>query len=251
MYESKFRLFSQILAGLLVATVLLSACSREKEPVSAQDVAPEAADLVLINGGIYTVDADRSWAEAAATRNGLIVAVGDNSEIEVLIGPETRTIDLTGKMALPGFHDAHVHPTMGGNELLGCSLYNKLTVESIIAKVTACAAESTDGWLEGHAFDLGVFSQDGPNKSLLDAIETDRPIILWGSDGHSAWVNSRALELAGITVETQDPPLGVIERDPDGSPRNGDRSSRSHSASVAFSQAMPSKERVNGGRAVV
>ena len=218
MYESKIRLFSPVLAALCVAAVLLSACSREKEQVSTEDVAPEMADLVLINGGIYTVDGDRSWAEAAAIRNGLIVAVGDNSELEALIGPETRTIDLTGMMALPGFHDAHVHPTMGGYALLGCSLEKELTVESIIGKVTACAAESSDGWLEGHAFDLGVFGQDGPNKSLLDAIETDRPIILWGSDGHSAWANSRALELTGITAETPDPPLGVIERDPDGSP---------------------------------
>jgi len=198
--------------------LIVTGCARQDDQESPESAVTQPADLVLINGGIYTVDADRSWAEAAAIRNGLIVAVGDNSEIEALIGPETRTIDLTGKMALPGFHDAHVHPTMGGYALLGCSLEKELSVEAIIGKVTACAAQSSDGWLEGHAFDLALFGQDGPNKSLLDAIETDRPIILWGSDGHNAWANSRALELAGITAETPDPPLGVIERDPDGSP---------------------------------
>ncbi len=204
--------------SLLAAVLLLSACSREAEQAPVEYVAPEAADLVLVNGGIYTVDAGRGWAEAVAIRDGLVVAVGDNSEIEPMIGPATRTIDLAGRMALPGLHDVHVHPTMGGYALLGCSLESETSVEAIIEKVTACAAESSDGWLEGHAFDLALFGQDGPHKSLLDAIETDRPIILWGSDGHNAWANSRALELAGISAETPDPPLGVIERDPNGSP---------------------------------
>ncbi len=203
---------------MLVGILIVTGCARQDDQESAKLAAAQPADLVLINGGIYTVDADRSWAEAAAIRNGLIVAVGGNSEIEAYIGPETRTIDLTGKMALPGFHDAHDHPTMGGYALLGCSLEKELSVEAIIRKVTVCAAEGSDGWLEGHAFDLSLFGQDGPNKSLLDAIETERPIILWGSDGHNAWANSRALELARINAETLDPPLGVIERDPDGSP---------------------------------
>jgi len=201
--------------SLLAAVLLLSACSREAEQAPVEYVAPDAADLVLVNGGIYTVDAGRGWAEAAAIRDGLVVAVGGNSEIEPMIGPATRTIDLAGRMALPGFHDVHVHPTMGGYALLGCSLESETSVEAIIEKVTACAAVSSDGWLEGHAFDLALFGQDGPHKSLLDAIETDRPIILWGSDGHNAWANSRALELAGISAET---PVGVIERDPNGSP---------------------------------
>jgi predicted amidohydrolase YtcJ len=204
--------------SLLLVILIVTGCARQDDQESPQSAVAQPADLVMINGGIFTVDADRSWAEAAAIRNGLIVAVGDNSEIEAYIGPETRTIDLTGKMALPGFHDAHVHPTMGGYALLGCSLEKELSVEAIIGKVTTCVAESSDGWLEGHAFDLGLFGQDGPHKSLLDAIDTDRPIILWGSDGHNAWASSRALELVGITAQTQDPPLGVIERDPDGSP---------------------------------
>ena len=210
--------FTLILTALFMLALLLSACNREEEQASAGDVAPVAADLVLINGGIYTVDAQRNWAEAAAIRDGRFVAVGDNAEIASYIGPQTRTIDLSGKMALPGFHDAHVHPTMGGYALLGCDLASEASVEAIIVKVSACAAESGDGWLEGHAFDLALFGQDGPHKSLLDAIETDRPIILWGSDGHNAWANSRALELVGITADTADPALGVIERDPDGSP---------------------------------
>ncbi|MCW8873472.1 MAG: amidohydrolase family protein [Xanthomonadales bacterium] len=207
-------------ARWLLLPVLLAgvACSERQDEQPPVQPAPNYAELVLINGGIYTVDADRSWAEAAAVRDGAFVSVGSNVEIEPLIGPETRIIDLAGRMALPGFHDAHVHPTMGGYALLGCDLEGLSSVESIIEAVTTCAGDADKGWLEGHAFNLSLFGQDGPHKSLLDAISMTRPIILWASDGHNAWANSTALELAGITAETPDPALGVIERDPDGSP---------------------------------
>jgi len=204
-------------AAATATLTLLGGCTEQNQSPPAESTT-QFADTVLINGGIYTVDADRSWAEAAAIRNGEFIAVGNNSEIETLIGQDTHTIDLVGKMALPGFHDAHVHPTMGGYGLLGCNLEEFSSVDAIVEEVTACAAEAEEGWLEGHAFDLALFGQDGPHKSLLDAIETGRPIILWGSDGHNAWANSRALELAGIAADTPDPALGVIERDPDGSP---------------------------------
>jgi predicted amidohydrolase YtcJ len=207
-----------VLQVLLVATLMISACERESVQKASPGVAPQVADTVLINGGIYTVDAKRSWAEAAAILDGVFIAVGSNSEIEALTGPATRTIDLSGNMALPGFHDAHVHPTMGGYAILGCSLEAETSVGDIIGKVTDCVAEGGDGWLEGHAFDLGLFGENGPDKLPLDEIDTERPIVLWGSDGHSAWVNSRALELTGINSETQDPPLGVIERDEFGEP---------------------------------
>jgi predicted amidohydrolase YtcJ len=204
---------------LLVPTLLVSAaCSERQDEQAAMQPVPDYVDLALVNGGIYTVDADRSWAEAAAVRDGVFVRVGNNAEIEALIGPQTRVIDLAGRMALPGFHDAHVHTMDGGFALAGCQLDGLDSVQAIVEKVTACAVEMDKGWLEGHAFDLSVFGQDGPNKSLLDAISSVRPIVLWASDYHNVWVNSIALELAGITAETPDPPLGVIERDPDGSP---------------------------------
>lgn len=207
-----------ILLILLVVTLIIAACERESAHLASSEIVSPVADIALINGGIYTVDEKRSWAQAAAILDGAFIAVGSNSEIEALIGPETRTIDLSGNMAVPGFHDAHVHPTMGGYALLGCSLENEASVEAIIDKVTTCTSQGGDGWLQGHAFNLGLFGQNGPNKTLLDAIDTERPIVLWGSDGHSAWANSKALELTGITADTIEPPLGVIERNPDGSP---------------------------------
>ncbi len=210
--------FGFLKLAVAVAALALASCDGKAPQEEVPEVRIEPADLVLINGGIYTVDPERRLAEAAAIRDGVFVMVGNNADVETLVGPETRTIDLAGRWALPGFHDAHVHPTMGGYALLGCDLEGTGSVEEIISTVTECAADGDTGWLEGHAFNLSLFGQDGPNKSLLDAIDTERPIILWASDGHNAWANSRALELAGITAETMDPPLGVIERDPDGSP---------------------------------
>ncbi|MGK2927180.1 MAG: amidohydrolase [Lysobacterales bacterium] len=226
-----------LLLPAVAALGLLAACAEPPGEDAATDVAAgtdkeptaEHADLVLINGGIYTVDAERRRVEAAAVRDGVFVAVGSNDEVEALRGPDTRVIDLTGRLALPGFHDAHVHPVMGGYALLGCNLEGLASVEAVIDAVTACAAEgagegpvedatASSDWLEGHAFNLALFGQDGPHKSLLDAIDTKRPILLGSSDGHNAWVNSRALELAGVTADTPDPALGVIERDADGSP---------------------------------
>ena len=207
-----------MVALTLITVIFLSACKQETTQAVDVVVAQPFADTVLINGGIYTVDEERSWVEAAAVIDGSIVAVGSNGDIGAMIGPGTNVIDLTGSMALPGFHDAHVHPTMGGYALMGCMLEEESTIDAIIQKVTSCVTDGEDGWLQGHAFDLGLFGQDGPDKSLLDAIETERPIILWASDGHNAWANSRALELAGITAETEDPPLGVIERNEFGEP---------------------------------
>jgi hypothetical protein len=214
-----------LLLPAIAAFGLLAACAEPAGEDAASDAgaepAVEYADLLLINGGIYTVDAERRRAEAAAVRDGLFVALGSNDEVEPLRGPDTRVIDLSGRLALPGFHDAHVHPVMGGYALLGCNLEGLAPVEAIIEAVTACAAEGPaddTSWLEGHAFNLALFGQDGPHKSLLDAIDTERPILLGSSDGHNAWVNSKALELAGITADTPDPALGVIERDADGSP---------------------------------
>jgi predicted amidohydrolase YtcJ len=172
-----------------------------------------------MNGGIYTVDAGRSWAEAAAIRSGKILAVGTNDSIAAHIGPDTKVIDLTGRLALPGFHDAHVHVAEGGVELLQCPLSNLSGVEAVLARVRECAARNSSGWVVGGGWDLSLFPAEGPGKSLLDQVVPDRPVYLDGADGHTVWVNSKALELAGITAATADPPNGVIERDPaDGQP---------------------------------
>jgi len=180
---------------------------------AAQTPQPQPADTVFRGGGVYTVDAIRSWAEAVAVREGRIVYVGTDAGLAPLVGPQTRSIDLTGKMLLPGFHDAHVHLVGGGIGLGECELTEMTTLEQILAAVRQFAERhSTQKWIRGGGWPLTI--QGGiPHKSLLDTIVPDRPVILHAADGHSSWVNSRALAAAEITSQTPDPPRGRIERD--------------------------------------
>lgn len=201
---------------------VLAACDRAAEapkPAATATAAPPPADIVFRGGAVYTVDATRSIAEAAAVSGGHIVAVGSAADVAPLVGPQTEVVDLAGGMLLPGFIDAHVHPLSGGLESLGCSLSDRQTVEALLDKLRECAAAGGEGWLMGRGWNLGLFPPDGnPRKKLLDDIFHDRPVYLEGVDGHSAWVNSAALKLAGIDKNTPNPPLGVIEREKNGEP---------------------------------
>jgi hypothetical protein len=173
------------------------------------------ADLVLRNGRIYTLDDARTWAEALAIDDGGIVFVGPNAGVDAFVGPETRFVDLEGKMVLPGFHDSHVHPVSGGVELGQCDLNGLATREGLYAAIEECAARTPDEeWLVGGGWDLPLFPGANPYRSDLDEMSPDQPAYLSSADGHSTWVNSRALDIAGIDVTTPDPPNGRIERDP-------------------------------------
>jgi len=180
-------------------------------PIAA---AERPADLVLFDGAVYTLDAARSWASAVAVRDGRVVYVGDDGGARALAGPGTSVVDLDGKMLLPGFVDAHVHPISGGLELLQCDLHDQRSVEALLAVVRKCAdARPADPWILGGGWELPLFPDGNPDRRLLDAIVADRPVALSASDGHSLWVNSKALALAGINRSTPDPPSGRIERD--------------------------------------
>ena len=118
-------------------------------------------------------------------------------------------------MLLPAFHDSHVHPISGGMEALECDLHGLATADEVLKAVAAYAAAHPDAtWIRGGGWDLTLFPAATRSKALLDKIVPDRPVLLDASDGHSAWANSKALALAGITKATPDPPLGRIERDP-------------------------------------
>ena len=195
--------------GIGAATVVLVALGCHK---AAPDRPP--ADLVLRNGAVYTVDAARSWARTVAVREGRIVHVGGDSLPSGLIGPETEVVDLAGGMLLPGFEDGHVHLLLGGVELGECTLYTLENAVAVLDSITACAAARPDGWLRGVGWELTAFPGANPSKAALDRIAPDRPAFMEAADGHSAWANSRALELARITRDTPDPPDGRIERDP-------------------------------------
>jgi predicted amidohydrolase YtcJ len=192
----------------LLLWLVCSACAPVKQPV----------DLVLHHGAVHTMNAEQPDAEAIAVSDGRIVAVGSNDAIaRAYVGKET--VDLHGQMVLPGFHDAHAHPAYDGVTLAQCNLLDLETVEAIVAKLRACNdAQTGDGWLIGAGWNLSLFPQANPNKDLLDAISTTRPILLAGADGHSSWANSKALSLAGIVRATPNPPKGIIERDANGDP---------------------------------
>jgi len=174
---------------------------------------------VLRHGAIYTMGASRGWAETVAISGSRLVFVGADRDVTPFVGPQTKVIDLSGRFVLPGFHDSHVHLVSGGIELGQCDLNGSKTPAEVLARVKACAAAKPNApWIIGGGWDLPLFPQANPHKLLLDEIVPDRPVYLSAADGHSTWVNSKALAIAGITRETPDPPRGRIERDAAGNP---------------------------------
>ena len=177
------------------------------------------ADLVLRHGVVYVGDEKGTRAESIAIGSGMILGVGPDALVADWIGQTTRVVELDGRLVLPGFHDAHVHPISGGLEALRCQLGGIDALEAVEARIGACALAQADRtWVEGGGWELPVFPDANPRKELLDALVPDRPAILRSADGHSAWANSRALARAGITRTTPDPTHGRIERDANGEP---------------------------------
>jgi predicted amidohydrolase YtcJ len=174
-----------------------------------------AADTVLRGGAVYTLDAVRSWATAVAIRGEKIVFVGPESGLAPFIGPRTKVINLQGKMVLPAFQDAHIHPIDSGISFTECALYDWVRKEDYTRKIAEYAAAHKEmEWIRGGGWDLAAFPNGLPAKGILDAVVPDRPVYLESRDGHSAWVNTKALQIAGITKETPDPAGGRIDRDP-------------------------------------
>ncbi|MFF0018844.1 amidohydrolase [Streptomyces sp. NPDC005374] len=176
------------------------------------------ADLVLTGGPVHTVDPARSRATSVAVRDGLIAAVG-HDEVRELIGPRTEVVDLAGRLLLPGFQDAHVHPQGAGLELGLCHLADTVDPGEYLRRIRTYADQNPDvEWITGGGWSLEAFPGGAPSAAALDAIVPDRPVFLPNRDHHGAWVNSRALERAGIDSRTPDPADGRIERDTDGNP---------------------------------
>ncbi|HEX5950011.1 MAG TPA: amidohydrolase [Actinomycetota bacterium] len=178
-----------------------------------------SADLVLVNGAVYTVDAARRWARAVAVKDGRIAAVGTDDDVREFVGSRTEVVDLRGRMVLPGFQDAHVHPPASGVEMLQCDLHDLWGIDAYRERIAEYARTHPDlEWILGGGWSMDVFPGGTPTKDLLDDIVPDRPVFLPNRDGHGAWVNSEALKRAGITRDTPDPRDGRIERDDLGEP---------------------------------
>ncbi|MEX2208148.1 MAG: amidohydrolase [Myxococcota bacterium] len=220
-----------LLCAILAAFLL--ACVRSESPAPAQ--------LVLRHGLVYVGDAAGTRAESLAIRDGALVQVGADADVAAFVGPDTRVVELGGRLVLPAFHDAHVHPISAGLEALRCRLGGIRAREELEARIRECAqAQAGRAWVEGGGWELPLFPDANPDKALLDALVPDRPALLRAADGHSAWANSRALAAAGLTRATPDPEHGRIERDA----RTGEPSGTLRESAIArvASHAPPASE---------
>jgi len=174
------------------------------------------ADFVFRNGAVYTVNDASPWAQAVAVKGKHIIYVGDEAGVHAFIGPDTRVVDLVGKMLMPGFVEGHIHPLVGSTLTRGVDLQFD-TKEAILGALHAYRDKIGQvGTVRGFGWRYLAFPSTGPRKEDLDALWPDVPVILFAIDGHCAWVNSQALALAGVTKDTQDPVPGFsyFERDP-------------------------------------
>jgi predicted amidohydrolase YtcJ len=208
--------------GSFVRSILLGMCFGLSTSARAQTAAESPADYVFENGYIYTVDKNDSVQQAVAVRDGRIVYVGNDAGAKAFVGPKTVSVDLEGRMMMPGLVDGHVHPVGGGAQLRTCSLeYLPLTREQFLQRIQRCLDES-DGGPDDFLLVTGWYRQfmqppgADADAALLDQLKTTRPIIVANRDGHQQLVNSRALQIAGITDETPNPPGGSIDRDANG-----------------------------------
>ena len=174
------------------------------------------ADTILTNARIYTVEKKQPWAESVAIKDGKIVAVGSRAAVAKYKSKATKLVDLGGKLVLPAFGDAHVHPLFGAMSRIRCPLHSGKSIADYQKLVAKCVADSPGtGTIFGVGWEDSIFPPNGvPGKEVLDAVSTTRALIFQSVGGHTYWVNSKALELAGITRDTKDPVNGSIDRDP-------------------------------------
>jgi predicted amidohydrolase YtcJ len=199
--------------GILVVALSLLGC---KPTLVGGGGGP--ATVILRSGTIHTMDVAGTVAEAMVVRDGEIIYVGDDEGTRAYEGDNATIIDLSNKTVFPGFHDAHTHLVMGGTDLLYVDLFEAATVEALVDTVEAWAGQNPEApWVQGSGWSMPTF-EGLLHKSQLDAVVPDRPVFLYSADGHSAFANSMALELAGITSDTPDPEDGQIERDDMGEP---------------------------------
>ncbi|TRZ85505.1 amidohydrolase [bacterium] len=176
----------------------------------------EKADLIIKNGKVFTANDAQPWAEAVACNSGKIIEVGTGRDIDRLVGPATRVLDVQGRLVIPGLIDAHTHFSSGGRSLVSLSFRGVNTIAKVQEMVTAKIKELPPGALvSGSEYDHTLFpGGNWPTKEDLDKVSPDNPVVIRRVDGHSIWVNSQALKRSGITRDTKDPFGGEILRNP-------------------------------------
>jgi predicted amidohydrolase YtcJ len=209
-------------ATLVLAAGLVSACQVDTGP----DADPDAPDLVLVGGTVITIDDDRPEAEAVAIRDGRIVAVGSSDEIRAMAGASTETVELDGRVVMPGFIEGHGHFLGLGNARMILDLQPTTTFDQIVEMVAGAVADAEPGtWILGRGWHQERWdpapevTYDGvATHHALSEVSPDNPVLLTHASGHGSFVNARALEEAGIDRDTPDPEGGTIVRDSEGNP---------------------------------
>jgi predicted amidohydrolase YtcJ len=197
--------------ALLLTCVLVGTAGAQELP----------ADVLLLHGRVYTVDARQPWAQAVAVRGERIVAVGSDAGLAPLQGPKTQVIDLKGQLLTPGLIDTHVHFIEGARYLSNVALRDANSMAQIAQRVARFAQTHPQAaWIRGEGFSYGYADLPGGafHKEMLDRVSGDRPVLLTSGMAHAAWANSAALKAAGITRDTPNPAGGEIVRGADGEP---------------------------------
>ena len=205
-------------AVLIVLTLIFWPFNATAAEQSEQGALVGEADAVYQNGFVYTVDGVRRRVQAFAVRDGKYLAIGSNDDMKALTGPDTRVVDLEGRMVMPGLVDTHIHAVRGALTALGLAFPVTSSVDDIKAAVKKFIADKKlkkGDWVEGAKWALDYKKL---NAKMLDEISPDNPVFLHDWTNHLAWVNSAALQAAKITKDTPDPPAGVIDRDSSGNP---------------------------------
>ena len=200
-------IFASICFSLLFGVVAIPAQRSVRIP---------PADILIVHAKIFTADEKKPWAQSLAIRKGKIVAVGSDEQMERLRGIGTKMIDAGGKLVLPAFTDSHIHLTDGGLSLKRVNLEDAKDLADIQDRLRAYAAQHPDDkWILGRGWNYPTFAPEMlPNKRILDQLFPVIAVFLESYDGHTFWVNSKALSLAGISRATPNPLNGEIVRDP-------------------------------------
>jgi hypothetical protein len=188
--------------------------------------AAEPADLVLKDAVVHTVDVKRPRAEAVAVRGGRVVAVGSNAEVQALVGPKTRVLDLKGRTVVPGFEDAHAHLLEIGFERLDVDLTGTRSFAEVVERVSRAVKGRKPGeWVRGRGWHEGKWDAPAPGAvrgfpthAALTAVSPDNPVVLERADGHAVLANAKAMASKSVTRATQVPSGGEIVRDASGEP---------------------------------
>jgi predicted amidohydrolase YtcJ len=200
---------------LKLALVIGVGLAMAPHPAAQRQGSAAPADLLIVGGKVYTADGSGAFQEAVAVRGNRIVAVGTTADISKLRGSMTEVVDARGAAVMPGFNDVHTHMLSGGLELENVDLQGVQTLDEVQTRIrTFAAAHPERTWIRGRGWGYGPFPGSQPTREQLDAAVADRPAVMRCYDGHSIWVNSKALAAAGITKATPDPQNGTIVRDP-------------------------------------